>query len=65
MNIVVLSIGRDDAVKPGYEFTVFRGSEYVARVVIDKVEKDFCSGYSKKEVEKMPISVGDDATTKF
>ena len=65
LNIVVLSIGRDDKVEAGYEFTIYRGSEYVGKVVIDKVDKDFCSGYSRKEVEKAPIEVGDNATTRF
>ena len=65
LNIVVLSIGRDDKVKAGYEFTVYRGAEYVGRIVIDKVDKDFCSGYSRKELEKNPIAVGDDARTRY
>jgi chromosome segregation ATPase len=65
LNIVLLSVGRDDKVKEGYEFTIYRGSEYVATVVIDKVEKDHCSGYSKKEVERLPIAVGDKGTTRF
>jgi hypothetical protein len=64
-NVVVISGGRDVGVEPGYEFTVFRGNEYVARIVIDKVEEDFSSGYSMKEIEKSPIRVGDDVTTKF
>ncbi len=65
LNIVLLSVGRDDQVKEGYEFTIYRNNEYVATVVVDKVEKDHCSGYSKKEVERLPISVGDKGTTRF
>lgn len=65
LNIIVLSIGRDDMVKPGYEFTIYRGQEFVAKVVIDKVDKDFCSGYSRKELEQTDIEVGDEATTRF
>jgi hypothetical protein len=64
-NIVMLSVGRDDGVTPGYEFTVYRGNQYVGKVVIDRVEKDYCSGPSKKELEKSPIQAGDDATTRF
>ncbi len=65
LNIVLLSVGRDDKVKEGFEFTIYRNNEYVATVVVDKVEKDHCSGYSKKEVERLPISVGDKGTTRF
>ncbi len=65
LNIVLLTVGRDDKVKKGYKFTIYRNNEYVATVVIDKVEKDHCSGYSQKEVERLPITVGDKGTTRF
>jgi predicted nuclease with TOPRIM domain len=65
LNIVLLTVGRDDGVKAGYEFTIYRGGEYVATVVVDTVEKDHCSGVSKKEVERLPIQVGDKGTTRF
>jgi len=65
LNIVILTVGRDDEVKPGYEFTVYRGDEYIGKVVIDKVERDHCSGYSKKEIEAGDIQIGDDARTRF
>lgn len=65
LNIVLLSVGRDDQVKPGYSFTVYRGNEYVGKIMIDKVEKDYASGYSVKELQKHPIEVGDTATTGF
>ena len=64
-NIVLLSVGSDDNVKVGFEFTVYRGSEYVGKVIVNKVEKDYCAGYSKKELQRMPIMAGDDAKTRF
>jgi chromosome segregation ATPase len=65
LNIVMFSVGRDDGVKAGYTFTVYRGGKYVGKVTIDRVDKDFCSGESKKPLEAAPIQVGDDATTVF
>jgi predicted nucleic acid-binding Zn-ribbon protein len=65
MNIVILSVGRDDQVEEGFEFTIYRGNDYVGKVIIDTVEADYCSGHSKKELERLPISSGDDATTVF
>jgi predicted nuclease with TOPRIM domain len=65
LNIIMLSIGRDDGVKIGFEFTIYRGNEYVGKVVINRVERDYCSGESKKPLEKAPIQVGDQATTRF
>jgi SMC interacting uncharacterized protein involved in chromosome segregation len=65
LNIVMLSVGRDDGVKKGFAFTVYRGNEYIGKVIIDKVEADYASGYSVKELEQGAIQVGDDATTRF
>lgn len=65
LNIVLLSVGGDDGVQKGHQFTIFRGNEYVGVVIIDSVERDHASGYSKKELEKSEIQVGDQATTRF
>lgn len=65
LNIVMLSVGRDEKVRVGFEFTIYRGTEYVGKVVINRVERDYCSGESKKEIQKSPIQVGDQATTRF
>ncbi|MHC4858861.1 MAG: hypothetical protein ACYTDY_02070 [Planctomycetota bacterium] len=64
-DIVLLSVGREDRVRVGYEFTVFRGDEYVGKVLIHRVGRGWCSGRSKKEVERMPIRTGDSAKTRF
>lgn len=65
LNIVVLSIGKDDGVKPGFTFTVYRGDKYIGKVVVDDVQKDHCSGFSKKELQQGGIQVGDDARTRW
>jgi SMC interacting uncharacterized protein involved in chromosome segregation len=65
LNIVMLSVGRDDGVKKGFAFTVYRGNEYIGKVIIDKVEADYASGYSVKELEQGAVQVGDSATTRF
>ena len=64
-NIVLLSVGRDDGVKVGTKFTVYRGNDYIGTVVIDNVSSDHSSGYSEKGVEQGAIQIGDDATTRF
>ncbi len=35
--LVLLSVGGNEGVKTGYEFTIYRGNEFVARVVVEKV----------------------------
>jgi len=64
-NVVVLSVGRDDRVRPGYRFIVYRGDRYVARIVVDRVGEDTCAGHSQKEVERTPIRVGDKVATRL
>jgi hypothetical protein len=64
-NVVVLSVGKNDGVRVGYEFTVYRGNRYVAKVVIEDVEAEQCSGYSKKELQAGTIEIGDDARTRW
>ena len=64
-NIVLLSVGRDDNVKVGYKFVIYRGNEYVGTVTVKSVEKDYCAASSEKGIERLPIQVGDEATTRF
>jgi hypothetical protein len=65
VNLVLLSLGRDDGMKKGFELTIYRGSEYVGKVIVDQVQKDHCTAYSVKAVERTPIRVGDRGTTRF
>jgi hypothetical protein len=68
-NVVILSAGTDERVRPGYEFTVYRGDEkradYVAKVVVTRVDTDFCVGYCRKELQAKPPRVGDSARTRW
>ena len=64
-DVVIISAGRADKVRRGYEFTVFRGNEYVAKVVIDLVAETYCVGHSRKEMERLPVEVGDSVKTRF
>jgi len=63
-NLVMLNVGEHDQVKEGYEFTVYRGKDYVAKVKVDKVYPDMCSCYSLDEYQKDKIRQGDDAGTR-
>lgn len=63
-NLVMLNVGEHDQVKEGYEFTVYRGKDYVAKVKVDKVYPDMCACYSLDEYQKDKIRQGDDAGTR-
>jgi hypothetical protein len=54
IKICMLSIGSQQGVKPGYQFTVKRGDQYITKVQVDKVYPDMCvaryiDGYMNKQ----------------
>ena len=65
VDIYVLSVGSKDGVEPGYEFTVFRGSEYVSTIVIDKVFPNYSSGTTKPGTKRREVQPGDEAATQL
>jgi peptidoglycan hydrolase CwlO-like protein len=65
VDIYVISVGEKDGVKPGYEFTVYRGSQYVSTIVIDKVFPNYSSGTTKAGTKKSDVMAGDEAATRL
>jgi chromosome segregation ATPase len=61
VNLVMLSIGSAQNVKPGYRFTISRGDQYVAQVQVEKVYPDMCSARIDPKMSKMAVEVNDDA----
>jgi len=65
LNIVLVSVGTDDEVKVGFTMTVYRGGEYVGRLIIDKVGGDWASGHMDQSVSKSFPMKGDDVATQL
>lgn len=63
--IVMLSIGENDKVKKGYQFTVYRGSNYIGQVVVEETYPDMSAARINKEMTKRAIKKGDKVTTKI
>jgi hypothetical protein len=63
--LVLLSAGSDDQVEKGFEFSVYRGSDFVARVLVEKVQRDSCGCSVIFTREGDAIRVGDSAATRF
>ncbi len=61
--LVLLSVGRQDKVVEGYEFTIYRGTRFIARVKVEKVLPDMCAARVIFEVAK--IQRGDLAATRL
>jgi hypothetical protein len=64
-DVHVLSVGSKDGVEVGYEFTVFRGSDYVATIVIDAVYPNYSSGRVKGGTKKSDVRAGDSVATRL
>jgi hypothetical protein len=59
-NFVVLNVGTKDAVSNNREFILTRGDQFVARVRVTRVSRDFCIADVRPEpVPKSSVSVGD------
>jgi hypothetical protein len=62
-NVVRIAAGSRDGVVLGLGFTVYRGGEYVGKLVIEEVGKTASRGYMVPEVSKEMPRVGDRAST--
>ena len=58
-NVYVISLGAEDGVKPGFQYTVSRGNEYVATIQIDNVQSKKSSGIAIRSMSKSDVQVGD------
>ena len=60
IGLVVISIGKDDGVLEGDEFTVYRGGDFVAKIVIDRSDRKWSAG--KVVLKKTDPRVADDVS---
>lgn len=63
--IVMISVGSDEKVQKGYQFTVYRGNAYVGQVVVEEVYPDMSAARIIKDMTKRAIQRGDKVTTKI
>jgi len=64
MNLAILSVGSDNGVQAGMEFTIYRGPEFVTKVVIEKADNEWSSCRSVLEFQKSRPQVDDCACSK-
>ncbi|MHC4606181.1 MAG: hypothetical protein ACYTAF_04525 [Planctomycetota bacterium] len=60
IGLVIISIGKDDDVRAGDEFTVYRNDNFVAKIVIDRVDRRWSAG--RVVLKMMDPRVGDSAS---
>jgi hypothetical protein len=64
-DLLEISIGADDGLKVGHALDVYRGNQYLGRIVIRKTNPDRAVGQVMKELQRGQIKRGDRVTTKF
>jgi archaellum component FlaC len=57
--IAIISYGKEDGIRAGHRFVVFRGSDYVSTLVITDTEARQSAGRIVKDLAKAPIQRGD------
>ena len=65
VGLIMLSVGENNGVKPGYRFMISKGSDFKGTVQVDKVYADMCSAkiVLPPKDPNMAIAAGDIATT--
>jgi hypothetical protein len=63
--LVLLSVGSDDKVEKGFHFSVYRGSEFVGKVIVEKVLRDSCGCRVLFTKDGSSIQAGDSAATRL
>jgi hypothetical protein len=65
-NFVVLSVGENEKVQIGFAFYVYRGGDYIGRVVVDKVYPDSATArVTLKNDKGLEFRAMDNATTRL
>ncbi len=64
VGLVMISAGSQQNVKPGYQLTISRGDQYIAKVQVDRVYPDMCSAKVMPGLQKKDIEVHDDARSR-
>jgi len=63
LKVIVLSVGKKNGVKVAHKFTVYRGTNFVAEVIVNFVDDGTC--VAQPVLVEKPILVGDVATTRI
>jgi predicted nucleic acid-binding Zn-ribbon protein len=73
LGLVIINVGQRHEVRKGYSFIVFRGDQYIGKIMVDEVFPDMAAGHYIREAMKknektgalIGVEVGDDVTTKL
>ena len=65
VGLVMLGIGREAGLRKGHDLTVYRGDQFVGRVVVEQVYNDMSSARIDRKYLVDKVQVGDNVTTRI
>lgn len=63
--LVLLSVGIDDKVERGFHFSIYRGSQFIGKVVVERVLRDSAGCRVLFTADGQQIQAGDNAATRL
>lgn len=63
--LVLLSVGQDDKVERGFHFSIYRGSQFIGKVVVERVLRDSAGCRVLFTADGQQIQAGDNAATRL
>lgn len=63
--LVLLSVGSDDKVERGFNFSIYRGNQFVGKVVVERVLRDSCGCRVLFTADGQKIQANDSAATRL
>ena len=64
-NLIAISVGSDDGVRPGHIFDIYRGDRFVGKAEITRARENMSAARLIPEFLQSPVAEGDYVTTKF
>lgn len=65
VNLVVFSVGANDKVEEGHEFTIFRGGQFIGKAKVSKVTADMAGARILFLEDGASVQIGDKVTTRM
>ena len=63
--LIVIGVGSDDSVEIGYTFSVIRGKQFIAKLIVESVKPSYSACRIKFAAEGQNIEPGDVVTTRL
>jgi hypothetical protein len=63
--LVLLSVGSKDKVEKGFHFSIYRGADFVGKVIVEKVLAESCGCRVLFTAEGVSVEAGDLAATRL